>query len=238
MSSRARAAIPAIAFASLIATPVAAQSPEPAAEDDPRPPETTLGLQLSAGLMARIGSETTLPNDEPVDLAYGAGAWFAPTRLWSVGLAFQRVGLGGGETDSPRHSLAVQRDVNTLWLGGRAYPWRSDELGVYVGLALGASWQEVSANGARERSPGTMGPIEPFACSASDGPGFALSGAVGLDAEMGRGFAFLAEATAAGHRLTSEPIGACAPGSGSVTGVGAQIGFMYRFDLRGGAQTR
>jgi hypothetical protein len=205
---------------------------KPPETEPPPPPERTLGPQISAGLSTRLGGDTSgIPDDEPVDLTYGLGVWFAPVRLWSVGLSYQRLGLGGGETSAGNGGIAVQREVNTFWAGGRAYPLRSDTIGMYVALALGASWQEVSANGSRESPTGGVNPPESFSCSASDGPGFALGAAIGLDVDMERNIAFLAQLDASGHRLTSDPIGGCAPGSGSVTGVGAQIGFMYRFDL-------
>ena len=196
------------------------------------PPERTLGIQIGAGLGARFGGDNSgITEEEPVDLSYGAGLWFAPDRLWSLGLSYQHLGLGGGETEGGEGSISVQRDVNTVWLGGRAYPLRSDTMGLYVGLALGASWQRVSATGSRAGSAGGVTPPEPFSCSGGDGPGFALGGAVGLDVDMSRHVAFLAQVEGTGHRLTSDVIEGCAPGSGSVTGIGAQIGFMYRFDL-------
>jgi hypothetical protein len=102
---------------------------------------------------------------------------------------------------------------------------------MYVALALGASWQHVEASGSRGGATGGVVPPEAFVCSASDGPGFALGAGVGIDVDMERNLAFLAQVEASGHRLTSDPLDGCAPGSGSVTGVGAQVGFMYRFDL-------
>jgi hypothetical protein len=196
------------------------------------PPERTLGLEAKAGLGARLGGDSSgIGDEEPVDATFGAGLWLSPERLWSLGLAYQRLGLGGGRSLPSEGSVSVQREVDTAWLGGRAYPWRSDELGIYVTLALGLSWQQVAASGSRAKGTGNVLPPEPFACSASDGPGFALGGGVGLDVEMAESLAFLAQLDGTAHRLTSEPIGGCAPGSGSVTGVAAQIGFSYRFDL-------
>jgi opacity protein-like surface antigen len=204
----------------------------PAGDEAQPPPERTLGIQLGAGLNARLGGDTSgIPEEEPVGLAYGLGVWFAPARVWSIGLSYQRTGLGAGETSGGETSVAVQRDLDTFWLGGRAYPLRSDTIGLYVALALGASWQSLSASGSRSSGVGGVNPPEPFACNASDGPGFALGGGVGVDVDMTRHVAFLAEVGGSGHQLTSDPIENCASGSGSVTGIGATIGFMYRFDL-------
>jgi hypothetical protein len=199
---------------------------------EPPPPERTLGLQVGAGLDVRLGGDTSgMPEDELVDLTFGAGLWFAPDRLWSLGLSYQRLGLGGGETLAREDSVSVQRDIDTVWLGGRAYPLRSDSIGLYVALALGASWQHVSATGNRAGPVAGVSPPESFSCSESDGPGFALGGGIGIDVDIDRSLAFLAQIEGTGHRLTSEPLDGCASGSGSVTAVGAQLGFMYRFDL-------
>ncbi len=74
-------------------------------------------------------------------------------------------------------------------------------------------------------------PAEPYSCSASDGPGFSLGGGLGLDLDVGREVSFISQLSATAYRQTSDTIGSCAPGSGSVTGIGASIGFAYRFDL-------
>jgi hypothetical protein len=203
--------------------------------EDPPPPQRTLGLQLSAGIDRRLGDDTTGISDaEPVDLTFGAGLWFAPDRLWSLGLGYQRLGLGGSVTPAREDSLSVQRDIDTIWAGGRAYPLRSDAIGLYIALALGASWQRAQASGSRSGAVPGVSPPETFACSASDGPGFALGGGVGIDVDIDRRLAFLAQVDGTGHRLTSETLDGCVAGSGSVTAVGAQLGFMYRFDLDDG----
>jgi hypothetical protein len=204
----------------------------PEEPEEPPPPERTLGLQLGAGLDRRLGGDASgISDDEPVDLTFGAGVWFAPNRLWSLGLGYQRLGLGGGRTPARENSVSVQRDIDTVWAGGRAYPVRSDAIGLYVALALGASWQRASASGSRSGAISGVSAPEAFSCSASDGPGFALGGGVGVDVDIDRNLAFLVQIDGTGHRLTSETLDGCVAGSGSVTAIGAQLGFMYRFDL-------
>ena len=199
------------------------------------PPEKTFGIELDAGTNARLdGASPGFNNHEAADITFGGGLWFAPARLYSLGLSFQRAGIGS-ETSSPvGSSVAVTRDLNTLWIGGRAYPLRNDKVGLYIALNLGASWQHVDATGATVTQQYTT-PAQPFACSATQGPGFAIGGGVGADVDLDRHLAFLVGADISAHRLSSDPadLGGCAPGSGSVTNLAARIGFMYRFDLGG-----
>lgn len=137
---------------------------------------------------------------------------------------------GSGPLCTGREQRGREGDLDALWLRGRAYPWRTDSVGLFVGLGLGASWQHVEGTGTRD-SGGFVRPPEPFSCSGSDGPGFALGGGLGLDVEMSPSFAFITGLNAAAHRQTGDVVESCAPGSGSITSLGAQIGFTYRLDL-------
>lgn len=192
----------------------------------------TLAIELDGGLGARLGDSSDYGFDygERAGLVFGPSVWFAPSRLWSAGLAYQRVALGTDVTNPELGTISVKRDLDVAWLSGRAFPWRTDSAGLFVALQLGASWQHASADGTRE-STSFVRPEEPFRCSGSSGPGFALGGALGLDIDLERDFAFITQVDATAHRQTSDTLDACAPGSGSVTAVAARIGFAYRFDL-------
>lgn len=196
------------------------------------PPETTLGLELDGGVGARLGSASDYGFDrgERAGLVFGPSLWLSPDRLYSIGVAYERVSLGSDAADPETGSLSVKRDLDAFWLSGRAYPWRTDSVGVFVALGLGASVQHVTADGTRPSST-FVRPEEPFRCSASDSPGFALAGGLGLDVDLDRSLAFITQLGAAGHRQTSETLDGCAPGSGSLTTVAGHIGFAYRFDL-------
>ncbi len=219
------------------ATLQSARDPEAAPSTPPAPDQkydpTTLGFQLGTGVVARLGGglDPEFAEHERVDLAYGVGAWFAPSRLFSLGLRYERVGEGGERTKTGAATLRVQRDLDALMLGARVYPIRGDAWGMYMHLGLGLSNQHLDANGARPAT--TFGPGPTFACSASDGPGLSLSSGAGLDIDVARRFAFLAEGHISAYRHGGEVLDACAPGSGSITNIGANLGFMYRFELAG-----
>jgi len=196
------------------------------------PPEMTLALALDVGVIGRLGgsSDYDLKRDQSSGMVFGPSVWFAPARLWSVGLGYEHATLGVDRSEAAANTVDVKRSLDAVWLKGRAYPWRTDDVGLYVGLGLGASWQ--TARGTGTRADGDfVKPSDPFACSATDGPGFALGGGIGLDVDMTRSLAFVTGVDAAAHRQTGDSIEGCAPGSGSITAVGARLGFAYRFDL-------
>lgn len=235
----APAAQPAPAFAPTTAPAPAATADQGAgvgAKAKKHPPEKTLGIEVDAGTSARLDSAPPgSSSHESVNLTYGGGVWFAPARLYSLGLSFQHAGIGSDTSSPIGNTVSVARDLNTLWLGGRAYPLRNDKIGLYIQLNLGATWQHLDASGTVLTNQQMVATVHPFECSASQGPGFAIGGGVGGDIDLNSHLAFLANAGLSAHRLSSNPsdLGGCAPGSGSVAEFGARIGFMYRFDLDG-----
>ena len=92
------------------------------------------------------------------------------------------------------------------------------------------SWQHADADGSRV-SQEFPRPAETYVCSAGDGPGLALGGGLGFDVDLEKNLSFITQLEATAHRFTSETIDGCAPGSGSVTTIGASIGFAYKLDL-------
>jgi hypothetical protein len=217
--------------------PAPSTPPAPAPSTPPAPERkhaaATLGFQLSSAVIARVGGglDPEFADHERVDLAYGFGAWFAPNELLAFGLRYERVGQGGEQSRTGAATLRVQRDIDVLWLGARVYAVRGDDLGVYMALGLGLAAQRLTANGARP-SP-NFGPGSTFVCSASDGPGLSLGGGAGIDLQMDRHLAFVAEGQLSAFRQSGELIGGCAPGAGSVTNIGAQLGLLYRFEVEG-----
>jgi hypothetical protein len=196
------------------------------------PPETTLGFELDGGFGARLGSASDygFTSGERTGLVFGPSVWLAPARIWAVGLGYERSTLGTDSTQPSLGAISVKRDLDAVWLSGRAFPWRTDSMGVFVALGLGVSWQHLHADGTRVPE-GSVSPGSTFDCGGSDGPGLALGGGLGLDVDLDRNLAFVTQVQAAGHRHTSETLDACAPGSGSLTLVSGRIGFAYRFDL-------
>jgi len=196
------------------------------------PPELTLALELDGGLGARLGSSSDygFSSGERSGLVFGPSAWLAPSRLWAFGVGYERSSLGSDSTQPTLGAISVQRELDAVWLGGRAFPWRTDSMGIFVAIGVGVSWQHLQANGTRV-TEGSIGSGSTFDCSGSDGPGLAIGGGIGLDVDLDRNLAFVTQLGAAGHRHTSDTLDACAPGSGTLSVVSGRIGFAYRFDL-------
>jgi hypothetical protein len=200
--------------------------------EKPRLPpfETTLGPELFGGMNYRLGGHDSLDQDETVGMTFGVGAWLAPSRLYSLGLGYQRTGLGSGVSAPETNSLAARYDLNTIWFGGRAYPWRTDRFGLFVSLAVGASWQDLSASGTRATNAFTS-PAQTFSCSGSDGPNIAFGAGAGVDVDVDRNLAFIAGVDASGHQLSSDVVDSCAMGAGTATNLVGRLAFAYRFDF-------
>ncbi|MEB2312162.1 MAG: hypothetical protein OZ921_04090 [Sorangiineae bacterium] len=195
-------------------------------------PEQTFGVELQGGTSLRLGSPDAYTNDAPVGFAYRLGGWYAPSRVFSLGLALGHAGLGSARTAPVGSSYEVARSMTALWLGGRAYPLRSDTIGLFVQLEVGLAFQHVRGTGATVANDG-FAVARPYACSASQGPGFGLGGGVGVDVDLDRHLAFVAQADLTAARLASDPadLDGCAVGAGATSALGARIGFAYRFDL-------
>ncbi len=197
-----------------------------------RPPEMTLGVQLDFGLGTRLGDSGAydFQQKQSGGMAFGPSVWFSPSRLWSVGASYRRYDLGTDAAPAGADMLEISRSLDLFWLGGRAYPWRTDTLGIYLTLGLGLGWQHAGATGTQVSADYTH-PTTTFVCSGSDGPGLALGGGLGLDVDLDRNFAFFTQIDTFAHRQSGDVIGGCVPGSGSVTTLGASLGLAYRFDL-------
>lgn len=222
-----------LGVAATVGAPAAPQRDQNASagKSNKKPLINTLGIELEGGPNARLdGKSSGITGSESVGLTYGVGVWYSPTRLWSLGLSYEHTGLGGSSTapTGTGNTVSADRTLHSVWLAGRAYPWRTDSLGVYLALELGAAWQHVDASGESDTNPDVTAP-QPFACSATQGPGIAIGAGGGLDVDLDSHLAFLVQADVAENRLTSDQIGGCAQGSGSVSNLAARIGLMYRF---------
>ncbi len=207
---------------------------EKKAEPKLPPYASSLGFELNLGVIGRLDSGGDY---EKAGLTLGPSVWYSPNRMFSFGLGYDRVRGGVDRPTNPQAGYDVQHDMDHLWVGGRGYPWRNDDMGVYVTLGLGLGWQHVQANGARVQT-GLVASAEPYSCSASSSAAFAGGGGVGFDLDVSRDVQFVTQADITHYSNSSSSVGGCADGSGPMTGLGAKIGFAYRFDTSGGATAK
>jgi len=192
------------------------------------------GHALAVSLSARGGSRVGAPSfaadtQEKAGLGFGLGASFRLLPEFSFGFGLERMSLGAASATSGQSTVNSHYAVTELELGARAYPFRWEEAELFVGLHVGLAWQDVDASGLRPSV--NLEPAQVFRCSDTAGPGFAIGAELGGALRLARSFWFVGNVGADGYQLTSDPIGTCAVGIGSITAVSVGAGLLYAFDL-------
>ncbi|HTQ06349.1 MAG TPA: hypothetical protein VMI54_20955 [Polyangiaceae bacterium] len=197
------------------------------------------GHALGVDVMARGGSRVGAPSfaadtQEKAGLGFALGAAFRLVPAFSFGFGLDRMSLGSASATSGQSTVNAHYAMTELELGARAYPLRWDEAELFVGLHVGLAWQDVDASGLRQSA--NLDPAQVFRCSDTAGPGFALGAELGGALRLARSFWFVGNVAADGYQLSSDPIGTCAVGIGSITALSVGAGLLYAFDLGREAQ--
>ncbi len=192
------------------------------------------GHALAVDVTARGGSRLGAPSfaadtEEKAGLGFGLGASFRLLPEFSFGFGLERMSLGAASATSGQSTVNSHYAVTELELGARAYPFRWDTAELFVGLHVGLAWQDVDASGLRPSM--NLEPAQVFRCSDTAGPGFAIGAELGAALRLTRSFWFVGNVGADGYQLSSEPLGTCAVGIGSITALSVGAGFLYAFDL-------
>lgn len=216
-------------IATALASPAAVAADPPPARTTTPPDPVRIDLGLHLGGVYRAGDAPAFTITDRGGVSFGASAFVAPSRRFSFGLAFEHAGLGGEKADGETGSFTFTRDVNLLWAGLRAYliSTESVQLGILIGPGL--AWQGVRADGLVTPGIGVLPSV--YSCAASDSANVALRAGIGARIALGSGFSFLADASFDNVRLSSDVIGDCAPGAGTVSLIGARVGFGYTIDV-------
>jgi hypothetical protein len=224
----------------VVEPPPAPKDPEADVKKDEPPPETTLGLEGLMGITGRLGSVSSgYDASERAGLQYGAGVLFAPNRQFAFGLSYIYSGLGAEEFDPSGNDASgrIDRRLHNVAALLRAYPLRSDTVGLWAGLNLGLTWQTASARGSV--ASGTVAtPAVGYRADVGPQAGLALGASVGMDLDLGSDLAMLTSVNFTNHRLSSDALEGDAgdpliPGIGSVSQLDFRLAFQYRFDLSG-----
>ncbi len=194
------------------------------------PPEPVLiDLGLHLGGVYRAGDAPAFPITERGGASFGVSAFVAPSRRFSFGLSFEHAGLGGEKAEGDLGSLTITRDLSVLWAGLRAFVISTDAVRFGVVIGPGLAWQGVRADGLLTPGIGVLPSV--YSCAGGDSANLALRAGLGAQLALGSGFSFLADASFDNVRLSSDVIGDCAPGAGTVSLVGARVGFGYQLDV-------
>lgn len=217
-------------LATLLATAVAgAAEPVPVPARAPLPDPVLIDLGLHLGGAYRMGDAPAFPITGRTGVAFGVSAYAEPSPRYAFGLAFEHAGLGSEQAKGDFGSAEITRDVNVLWGGLRVHFVNTEVVTISVLLGPGLAWQGVSANGLL--TPGIGKLPTTFSCSAGDSVNLALRAGLGARFALGSGVSFLADVSFDNLRLASEVIGDCAVGAGTVSLIGARVGFGYQFDV-------
>lgn len=186
-----------------------------------------LGLHL--GGVYRAGDAPAFPITDRAGVSFGASAFVAPSRRFSFGLAFEHAGLGGEKAEGELGKLTITRDLDVLWAGLRVFMINTQVVRVGLLIGPGLAWQGVRADGLLTPGIGVLPSV--YSCAGGASANLALRAGLGAQIALGNGFSFLADASFDNVRLTSDVIGDCAPGAGTVSLIGARVGFGYQLDV-------
>ncbi len=203
---------------------------KPRAEPDPWVDGHALGVEGTLRGGSRIGSTSFVTDsEERAGLGFDLAAWFRLAPEYTFGLAVKRMDLGSIAYTAGQGTINADYATTALELGGRAFPLHGDDGELFLGLRVGLAWQDVEATGLRPAV--NLQPSQPFSCSDVAGPGFALGAELGGSLRLTRSFWLTGSVGADGYHLTSDAVGDCVGGIGSVTAVSVGAGLLYAFDL-------
>ena len=212
----------------LVSSAAAAADPPPTRTTAPSEP-VLIDLGLHLGGVYRTGDAPAFPITDRGGVSFGVSAFVAPSRRFSFGLSFEHAGLGGEKAEGGLGSLTITRDLNVLWAGLRAFLISTDAVRFGLVIGPGLAWQAVSVDGVLTPGIGVL--PSAYSCAGGDSANLALRAGIGAQIALGSGFSFLADVSFDNVRLSSDVIGDCAPGAGTVSLIGARVGFGYEIDV-------
>ena len=179
----------------------------------------------------RIGPSGIEPAEEE---RFGAGfegsVWYTLTREYVMGLGVTHSDLGNVTAGSGTDGFDADYGVTALYLGARAFPWRSKSAEIFLGLRVGLGWQAVEAIGVRTLEP-NVAPPTTYTCDGVSGPGVAFGAGIGGALRLGRQAWLTGHLDANAYKMTSDVVENCVVGIGSTTTLGFGAGILYAFDL-------
>ena len=195
----------------------------------PPPPDPVIvELMVRGGFNYRIGSGPSLPVDGRAGGAIGLHAAIAPWKRAAISLGWERIGMGSERGKGDVADVSVSRGLDVIWAGIRLYLARSESFGLHLQLGPGLAFQHASADVLVYPSSGMLPTT--YRCRESGGPGLALRAGLGGEAHIAGPFWFSADALVDHVQASSNPLGDCAPGAGSLPSFGMRIGLSYRID--------
>lgn len=198
---------------------------------DPWQDGHALAIEGFVFLNGRLGPASFESVDEErFGLGLDLSTWFTLSDVYVLGLGVTRTDLGNVTGGSGTDGIDADYNVTAVYLGGRAFPFRSRSAELFVGLRVGMAWQGVEAIGVRTLEP-NVAPPTTFQCTGFTGPGAALGATIGGALRLGARAWLTGHVDATGYQLTSDVVDNCVAGIGSVTAASFGAGLLYAFDL-------
>jgi len=190
-----------------------------------------LDLGLSAGLGVRLDDAPLYPVSERAGGRFGGSLGLWLSRRISLGLGYQHLHLGGESTGIlPSGSAIISRDLSTMWASLALYPFRGEQVGAFLRIAAGPTWQSGELNGSVWSST-LPDRSQTLRCEGSDSLDFALGAALGVDVTLSGALRMLANLGIDSHRLDDGPLDGCLPGAGSAMVFGLGTTVVYGIGL-------
>lgn len=201
--------------------------PSPAvgsAQQDP----ISLDFGLRAGFAHRLGDSAGLPVDGRWGGVLGMGATILPTRWLGISLAWEHADVGTEHGHGDLADVTASRSVDLVWATLRLAALRTERFALLAEFGPGLAVQHVSAN---LLVYPVVGRPAASACSASEGPGFALRAGIGAEVRLTDALWLGADAAFDHVRTGDGALDQCAPGAGSLSLVGMRFGIAWRADV-------
>jgi hypothetical protein len=208
--------------------PASLPSPEPGFVRLPPPDPIVFDAGLRAGGAARLGQSPSLPIRRRTGPMIGVGASVAPSALFTIGLAYEHTWLGSEHGVGAAGIVDADRRIDGVWATIRLTFLRTDRVTLGVLLGPGLVWQGASANETVFAASGPPGTVQ---CTETEGPNLGLRAGFGTDIRVFRGLRVQLDTVFDELRLSSDPLGSCLPGVGSMAVFGVRAGLAYGFDV-------
>lgn len=185
---------------------------------------------MFGGVGARFGQPQLFSVEERGGFEFGGAVWIHPSPRFGLGLEFSHLNLGREQAGpGPRGEIEVTRFLNGAWGGLRLNLVHFEEFEGWLGFGPGLVWDTSSASGISDVMMGQPG--TPFACSATDGARLGLRGSLGAAISLGGGLHLAPEALLEGDQLSTDTLGKCVAGPGTVGVFTFRLGFFFRTDV-------
>jgi len=209
--------------------PLPAYLGPPPASALPPPDPITLEIAPRAGFSRRLGSAPGVPITNRLGGVLGLGAAIAPWHRFAIGVGWEHSLIGSERSDGDLADVSVSRSMDVIWASLRLYLVRGERVGLLVQLGPGLAIQHATADVIVYPAAGMRPTVS--RCSETGGPGLALRAGLGFEARLAGALWITADALFDNVHLSTDALGDCVAGAGTLSLLGMRFGLTYRGDV-------